>query len=54
MSEFIQAIIDWLDWYMGTELPTDTLQAIGQMASACGQALYWLAERYIEILGEIQ
>lgn len=49
--EFIQKIIDFLNWYMQTELPEDTLVAIGKIFTSCGYWLYWLAEKYIEVFG---
>lgn len=51
MAEILQAIIDWLDWYMGTELPMDTLGAVSDILSKTGSVLYWLISRYIEVLG---
>lgn len=49
MAEIVQWIIDFFEWYFSTELPTDTLEAV----KVCGLALFWLAERYIAVFGEV-
>ena len=53
MAEIVQLIIDFFEWYFSTELPEDTLLALQYISNAAGYALFWLAERYIEVMGAI-